>query len=201
MLTAIRGDAATALGLSLCAVWFGILTAIFDSLLGPSWLGVARPLSVAERWAATLFVSISQSSLALLIVKQIVGLNGPTLPEFGLMALTACAGLALGRLIVAIIRRPDFVLASSLLAIVAMALCAQGSLVPPVISEASPTRWAYEGLLLMETSPPSHAPGLPQLHGVPACSLALGLMLLGFSGAEILLHGEKPSTSPHTAAS
>jgi pSer/pThr/pTyr-binding forkhead associated (FHA) protein len=200
ILTAIRGDAATAFGLSLCAVWFGMLTAIFDSLLSPSWLGVARPLSVAERWAATLFVSVSQIMLALLIVKWIVGLNGPALPEFGLMALTACAGLALGRLIVAVVRRPDFVLASSLLAIAAMALCAQGSLVPSVVSETSPTRWAYEGLLLMETFPPSNAPGLPQLHGVPACSLALGLMLVGFGGAAIFLHMEKPPASPHTAA-
>jgi pSer/pThr/pTyr-binding forkhead associated (FHA) protein len=206
LLTTMPGAAATAFALSLCALWFGLLTAIFDGVLRPSWIGVDRPMSTAEIWLATTIASVSQSLITLLIVKQIVGVSGPVLPEIGLLALAACAGLALGKLIVALFRRSDFILGAAILTFAALILFAKGPLVPAIISEATPSRWAYEGLLLIEIAPqfPAHGeprlPGLSRLHGVSACSLALGLMLVGFGGAAIFLNRENPPASPHTAA-
>jgi hypothetical protein len=187
-------------------LWFGLLTAIFDGVLRPSWIGVDRPMSTAETWLATMIASVSQSLITLLIVKQFVGLRGPILPEIGLLALAACAGLALGKLIVTLFRRSDFILGAAILTFAALILFTKGPLVPAIISETAPSRWAYEGLLLIEVAPqlPAHGdprlPGLSQLHGVSACSLALGLMLVGFGGAAIFLNRENPPASPQTAA-
>jgi hypothetical protein len=136
-------------------------------------------------------------------VKLLVGLSGPAFPEVGLLALTTCATMALGLLIVVIVRRPEFSVAAALLAMAAMALCARGSLLPPPLADASPTRWAYEGLVLLEipSAPEKPAlPGISQPHGPAACALSLAFMFIGFGAAAAFLSSSDPC-SPHAAPS
>lgn len=202
----------TAFGLSLCAVWFGLVTAMLDGVARPDWLGgFDRGTDLAAsigRLVPIVLVCLGQSLLAWAVVKLSVGLNGPALSEIGLMGLASCAGLALGMLIVAIVRRPGASAAVAVIAMLAMAVLGRGMLAPRAISEATPTRWAYEGLLLMETAATRPADQdrkadpaeryfsmSSNRHGETACALALGLMLLGFAGATAFISWGQPSSA------
>lgn len=184
-LRATGADAAwSAFALSLCACWFGLFTALYDGALRPAWIG---------RWGSIVPTCLAQSLLAWVVVKFAVGLRGPASSEILLMLLAACASLALGALIVATLRRPGLTLSAALLAIIAMALLARGPSAPRVLADATPTRWAYEGLFLAESDASSAAPrevklpGVSQPSGPFACVLSLGFMLVGFAGATVFL--------------
>jgi pSer/pThr/pTyr-binding forkhead associated (FHA) protein len=155
------GLAAGLFWLGLAAVWFGLSDALLGKIVdagqlrnGSQGTGVG-PL--VGRLAALAALCMIQCAIAWWIVSAVAGLVSPSLPAFGLLALAALVGLATGRMIASLAPRP------------AMAWAALGPIVlvlwlfggerqplprmgPPAraVANVLPSRWAFEGLLLLE---------------------------------------------------
>jgi ABC-type multidrug transport system permease subunit len=152
---------------------------------------------------------ICQSALAWVIVSNVAGLKGPGVSMLALLVLTSFVGLALGMLIVAVAPRPMLARVMFALVVVAIALLGGGpwplSRMPPLARAAAltvPSRWAFEGLLLLETgrapmpvaqdgSEPvtvhdlaeNAFPAASERMGVRADVMALALMAIGLTAA------------------
>lgn len=178
------------------AVGFGLATALVEYLAasgsregdGPK----DRATSNSGRLALVAVACLGMCGLAWAIVAIGAGLRAPHLAAIGLLTLAAAVGLAIGGLIVAVRPSPWAAAAVGLVAIVAIGLIGGTHALGRSAADATPSRWAFEGLLLLEAGrapvdadPPGrdlaepYFPARSGRSGVRACVLALGFMAVG----------------------
>ena len=198
--------------LSLAALWFGLSTAVFGLMLDPRRPEPGPSAELGGFWLTRLLVlggfCVAESLLALLVVLPLGGLQGPALASLGLLILASWVGLAVGFLIVMLAPQPSIAWAGLAVALLALGLFGGGpwslprSVLPiRLASNAAPTRWAFEGLLVSESaSRPAIRPALAAKKapgrdlaedyfpietdrmGPRADAMALGSMLIGLIG-------------------
>jgi hypothetical protein len=206
-----EGIASTLFGLAISAVWLGGSLAGWGSPAGrwssgrESSLEARVLVSPAVRFAAIGGLLVAQCAVLLAIVHWGSGLKGPWASMFGVLVLAAAVGLSLGLLVFSVVRTPAPAVAVLVVAFVAMTamggriwrLSASGPGSP--IAAAMPSRWAFEGLLLLEGErrrPPDvpdekagpdlaedFFPIASERMGPTADAMALGFMLIGLAGA------------------
>jgi pSer/pThr/pTyr-binding forkhead associated (FHA) protein len=215
------GVAATTFALALAAVWMGgSLSAWALMTHGPlrdeTHPAVRTAMStVGSRLAILAALCFGLCAVMLLFVHWGSGLRGDWLPMLGLLVLACAVGLALGSLLFRLINAPKTalaVLAACLVPLIVLGgwmwpLPDLGVLLEPV-SWAAPTRWAFEGLLLLETDrrkapaeveeslrdPAEHYfPAETRRMGPTADAMALTFLLVGLAAATIFISsGSKP---------
>ena len=147
--------------LGLAAIWFGLADAVLGNLLDPTRLRAGLSPDGAPALALRLLMLAAlcalQCLLAWLIVANMAALKVPGLAVLVLLVLAAAVGLGLGLLIVALSPRPT--LAWAILPVIVLLMCLFGGLWRPVhpmspvagaVSSFLPSRWAFEGLALLE---------------------------------------------------
>lgn len=194
-------------GLVLAATWFGISAGIqAESLNGLicRFDGHGRGVSPWIRTFALGAIVLVACQIAWIIIANLAGLRGATLPCLAYLALAGGAGLALGLLIDALV--PNRVSAWMVSLAMMAGLCLLGGWRPTLrdVPDAvrplfglTPTRWAFEGLLLAEGAKPArlnqgdvvpdvpsdlveaYFPASSERMGPAADALALVLMVLG----------------------
>jgi len=173
------------------------------------WTGSARFVS---RLLALGALCAAQCVLVWLVASNIAGLKASTLPALSLLFLAALVGLAMGFVVLALAPRPAIAWSSAGLLLLLFALLGgcrpllqnQPAWLRPV-SGLLPSRWTFEGLLLLEAGEPElgtagidadaekpdlaefYFPAASQRMGIGADALALLLMLIGLSGATVYL--------------
>jgi pSer/pThr/pTyr-binding forkhead associated (FHA) protein len=221
-----QGIASTTFALALAAVWLG------GSLA--AWAASARRMS--NRREGSLEARLLASPVARLVVLGVLcmaecavllaivywgsGLRGSWLAMFGVLLLDSAVGLSFGLAVFALSRTPAtayVVLMLSFLPMIALGgwiwpLTVLSPAVRPVAA-AMPSRWAFEGLLLLESHrrPPPGEPAGPERHrdsdlaegffpvdsermGPKADAMALGFMLIGLAAAAAFIsRSSKPS--------
>ena len=157
------GLASVLFWLGLAALWFGLSDAVIGDVLGRGEApgrtgGIAPRLSRLGVMGA---LGAVQCEAAWAIVASLAGLSGAGLASLSLLILASAVGLALGCLVVATAPRPPVAWAALGLAMVSLWLFGGGPQSLPreapwarAISNAVPSRWAFEGLLLLRTRPP-----------------------------------------------
>ena len=165
--------ASTTFALGLLAIWLGCSVATLESTAGRS-LSMVQGVDSTKQFlthGARILVLIALCAVGCAVVLAIVywgsGLRGPCLAMWGLMLLASVVGLLLG-LIVTAFSRTWITTPLVLLVCFAPMIAAGGrlwplpELSPPIClaTSAMPSRWAFEGLLLMEAdaSPTMPAP-------------------------------------------
>ncbi len=163
-------DVATAVAIALfvqllAALWFGCSNAVRE-IVG-EWAVYQRErmvgLNLASYLAAKLTVlgglCLFQCGVLLGIIHWGCGLKGPWLPLFGFLTLASLVGVSLGLLISAVARSSSA--AVSLLPILLLLMVIQGGAMQPIhrmtdaariVGHAVPSRWAFEGMLLVESA-------------------------------------------------
>ena len=189
-----RGLAVLLGGASLAAVWFGLASAGVTS-----WLIARRPET--ERGGAVAFATrlggIGAAGLVQCLVAWAIlaiggGLWAPVLPALALLVLATWVGGGLGCLICRLAPRPEASYALLPIVLVAMGIAGAG---PRWLADWTPSRWAFEGLLLLEAreqgsnraaeaepAPDLAEPFFPagtERSGPKAAALALGFMIAG----------------------
>jgi pSer/pThr/pTyr-binding forkhead associated (FHA) protein len=210
-----RAIAATTFALSLAAIWLGGCVAVaelFGGLRpGQSAQAERKPfvMSYGARFAVLFPVCALACAVLLAIVYWGVGLGGPWVAMWVLLAIASTVGLLLGFLAWALVARQQAV-ALVLLGFFALMIVFGGWLWPlsrsnlPVslASAAMPSRWTFEGMLLLEA--PHHRvpanlgdavaadnpdlaeeffPADSERMGVRADAMALCSMLIGLAAA------------------
>ena len=199
--------------MSLAATWFGLSTAVFGLLLDPHRPDGRAPGDSGfwlSRWAILGAVCLGECLLASVVAFPLGGLKGFGLPVLGLLMLATGVGSTVGTLIVLLAPRPAFAWAGLGVALVALGLLGGGPGALPrsagiirLASNAAPSRWAFEGLLvseaearpMVEASKDGPARDLAEDYfpvetdrmGMKADALALASMLLGLSGVGLFL--------------
>jgi pSer/pThr/pTyr-binding forkhead associated (FHA) protein len=212
--------AASSFALGLAAIWCGVADAILGTMAGRmrsprgSVVGPTAPADVARNYAVPVALGLIQCALLLGIVHLGARLNGPWLPMYGLLVLAASVGIALGVIVSTVTRSPKKSLAIMVLAMLPMATLGGAvrpfgrmSAIEKYASSVTPSRWAFEGLLLLEVesrpvdrpadasatptaTTPSPArdraedyfPSETERMGVRAAAMALVALLLGLVG-------------------
>jgi ABC-type multidrug transport system ATPase subunit len=164
--------------LGLAALWFGCSNSARE-IVG-EWVVYHRermvnlktPSYVASKFTVLGGLCVIQCAVLLAIVRGMAGLNGPWLPMFGLLLLTALVGLAIGLTVSTVARTSEVAIA--LLPLVLLPMVILAGVLQPVhkmnsalqpLAHGMPSRWAFEGLLLLESnerpawSPPRMGPG------------------------------------------
>jgi len=204
--SATRAVASGLFGLALAAVWFGLSNSVFSHLVDVKrlreGLSIGGAASLGPRLAVLGGLCVGQCVSTWVMIVYVAGLNAPWLPALALLALASAVGLAMGLLIVAMTSRPVVAWASLAMAMLILWVFGGGSQVTPrsyswsrTVSYVLPSRWAFEGLLLLESerhelpkiteAPPIHDlaedffPSESERMGVRADVMALGLMLVG----------------------
>lgn len=184
--------------LGLAASWFGLATALSSVWFDPDRPG--GPAADAGRWAVPSAWCLVQCAIAWLIASVGTGLHGPVAQSIGLLLLASWVGLALGALIAAICSRPIPSATAALMLFVLMAALARAE----IVADITPSRWAFEGLLLLEIGPDAGKPDLASdsgRMGLRACTLALGLMVVGLAASAAFIAGGRPADSRRGTAS
>jgi hypothetical protein len=221
--SASRAIAAILFWLVLAAIWFGLSNAVLGNMLDVTRVrNGLRPRgapALLSRLSVLGVLCVCQCVLAWVIVSNTAGLKGPWLPSLALLILASAVGLALGLLIEVVAPRPAATWALLAVGMLLMWLLGGGQQTLPrmpswarIASNAFPTRWAFEGLLLLESdrhpSPlAAEAPDPTRIHdlaedhfpadsermGVSADAMALGTMLIGVAAAAVFISkGSKP---------
>jgi hypothetical protein len=153
-----------------------------------------------------------QCAVLLAVVSWGSGLQGSWPSMFGVLVLTAAVGLSLGWAVFSLIRSPG--IAVPVLVLSFLAMIALGGRIWPFpasglgarIAAAMPSRWAFEGLILLENEgrSPSVGPEAPkgeraqdlaegffpadsERMGPKADAMALAFMLIGLAAAAAFL--------------
>ncbi len=197
--------------LGLAAIWFGLASAVLGNLLDQAKLRDGLSADGAPSLGLCLVILAALCALQCLlgwaVVAYLSGLKAPGLPVLALLVLASAVGLALGLLIVVLSPRPILVWAIVPVVVLLMWLCGgqwrplhRMSAVTASVSSLLPSRWAFEGLALLEadqrqaaanTGGPDPAmdhdlaeeyfPAQTDRMGVKADVMALGAMFLGLA--------------------
>jgi pSer/pThr/pTyr-binding forkhead associated (FHA) protein len=199
----VRAPASLLAWLGLAAVWFGIsdaaLGGVFDGKrLREGWKsgGAASHLASFGGLAGLCLV---QCALCWAIAAGLAALRAPGLPSIGLLALAALVGLTAGLLIEAL--SPRAAVAWAVLGPIMLVLWLFGgerqalpqmSAAASAVANALPSRWAFEGLLLLESDARSaggpdlaedYFPAETQRTGPRGAAMALAFLLVGLSAS------------------
>ena len=203
------GVASASFLLSLAAVWFGLSTGAFGLLLDPKCPEGRPGAGRAGFWPSRLAIlgglCVGECLLAQVVASATGGLKGSGVGVFGLLVLASWVGLAAGALIVLLAPNRPVAWSSLGLALVALGLFGGGpGSLPrsaPVIrmaSNAAPSRWAFEGLLVAESEvrpmpettsdlAEAYFPAETDRMGPRADAMALASMLIGLLGVGAFL--------------
>jgi len=209
--------------LGLAAIWFGLSTGLFGHAVNAlleriEWTGSARFVTLLLALAA---LCAAQCVLVWLVASNMAGLKASTLPALSFLFLAALVGLAMGLVILVLAPRPA--IAWSIAVLLLLLFSFLGGFRPtlqdqPVwlrpIAGLLPSRWAFEGLVLLEAVEPEiqtagsdwqpEKPDMAELYfpaathrmGTSADALALVLMLIGLSAAAIFLSANATIVKP-----
>jgi hypothetical protein len=203
-----RAPAPLLFWLALLVLWFGLSSALLSGLIdGPTLraglTSAGAPL-LCSRLAVVAALCVIQCLLAWGIVASFAELRAPGLLTLTFLSLASFVGMALGLLFLALTPRPES--AWMILPVAILLLWLFGGLVPallrvPVLPSAVPSRWAFEGLLLLESGgdperdlAEDYFPAESQRMGLRADALALGFMLFGLAAAAAFM---ATSLRPH----
>ncbi len=207
----------------IAAIWFGLSNGLFghavNALLEPiERTGSARFVTLL---LALVALCAAQCVLVCLVASNMAALEASTLPALSFLFLAALVGLVMGRLALALAPRPVIAWSSAGLLLLLFSLL--GGFRPtlhdqPVwlrpIAGLLPSRWAFEGLVLLEAGEPEiqtagidsqpekadlagfYFPAASHRMGIGADALALVLMLIGLSGATIYLSAISTTARP-----
>jgi pSer/pThr/pTyr-binding forkhead associated (FHA) protein len=228
MVLARSGDVAAGLfGIGFVAVGLGLCNACLGIATGPTASpeprSVSRIIWLGSRLLVLGTLGFLQCALALAIVHEGMRLKGPWVPMLALLTLASVAGLLLGLALMALVPRSAPAPALWILPLGLLFTWLLGghwrplpALSTPARYAASllPTRWAFEGLLLLEAeaqpqveedgpNPPGESPrdhDLAEAYfparlermGVAADAFALTAILIGLAGLVVFSSGEAP---------
>jgi ABC transport system ATP-binding/permease protein len=172
--------------MSLAALWFGCSNSARE-IVG-EWAVYHRermvnlkiPSYVGAKFALLGGLCFVQCAILLAIVYFGAGLRGPLVTMFLMILLTSLVGLAIGLTISALARTSEVAIALLPLILLPMVILA-GVLQPlhkmngtiAALAQAMPSRWAFEGLLVLEAekrpawTPPAHLPIAQPVAGQP----------------------------------
>jgi hypothetical protein len=215
---AAEGIASTTFALALSAIWLGGSLAAWGFLAGPSPSGPVDSLearilnSPGPRLATMGALCAIESAVLLAVVYLGSGLKGSWPSMCGVVLLASAVGLSLGWAVFSLTRSPS--VAVPVLVLGFLAMVALGGRIWPLppsslgagIATAMPSRWAFEGLMLLEIEgrtptlgpdskegdrPADLAEGFfpadTERMGPKADAMALGFMLIGLAGAAAFL--------------
>ena len=139
--------------MAISAIWLGGSLAVWVSL--DSRRALASPV---VRLVALAVLCPAQCAVLLAIVYRASGLEGDWQAMFGLLVMASASGLLLGLAAFSLIRIPAIAVVVLILAFVPMVVLAGWIRLPPEhlpivrpIAAVMPSRWAFEGLLLIES--------------------------------------------------
>ncbi len=157
--------------MSLAALWFGCSNSAREIV---SEMAIYRrermvnlkiPSYVASKFTVLGLMCLLQCAILLGIVHYGCDLQGPWLPMYGLLVLTALTGVALGLTASSLARTSEF--ATSLVPIILLPMIILGGALKPLhempgIAQVIASRWSYESLLLLESEQrPRQVPAAP----------------------------------------
>ncbi len=216
-----QGIASTTFALALAAIWLGGSLAI--AVVAPGRIPIHQAgIDRAKSWilfvkriavmAAFCFVGCA---VLLAIVQSGSGLKGPWPAMWGVLVMTSLASLFLGLTVSGSVR--SLAAATAVLLICFATMIALGGWIRPLpkmrlplqyVAEAMPSRWAFEGLYLLETahhSTPANLeerdtsrnydlveelfPANSERMGVRADTMALASMLIGLATLAVFISG------------
>jgi ABC-type multidrug transport system ATPase subunit/pSer/pThr/pTyr-binding forkhead associated (FHA) protein len=185
-------DVSVALGktvflMALAALWFGASNAVREIVGEWAVYHRERMLNlrigpyVASKFAVLGALCVIQCVTLLLIVGPMCKLEANWLLLFGMLMLSALVGTTIGLILSALARTSEVAIA--LLPIVLLPMVILGGALQPIhqmstatrwVSMAVPTRWAYEGILLLEAPkrPTWRKPTMPGQKREPAQDMA-----------------------------
>jgi pSer/pThr/pTyr-binding forkhead associated (FHA) protein len=159
----VAGIASTMFALALSAVWLGGTLAMWAYFAGRS-ISAQGDSPEAKLFASPVLMlgaigvfCVAQCAVLLAIVHRGGNLGGSWPSMFGLLLLTSAVGLSLGLLVCSLIRTPTIAAAVLMLAFLLMIALGgriwqfTASSPASLVASAMPTRWAFEGLLLLES--------------------------------------------------
>jgi pSer/pThr/pTyr-binding forkhead associated (FHA) protein len=216
----LSGGPVSALSLlSLAALWLGLSAAVVGLMLDPRRLEAgANPGFWLSRSAILGAICVVGTALASLAIASLVGLKGSTGSMIGLASLASLVGLAVGSVIVLVAPSPSLAWGGLAVALVGLALLGGGPASLPrtaglvnLASNVSPSRWAFEGLLVTEAQvrqapapalggdngdlAEAYFPAATDRMGPKADATALVAMLVGLFGVGAFLVGSTSETS------
>jgi pSer/pThr/pTyr-binding forkhead associated (FHA) protein len=204
-----HGIAATTFALALAALWLGCSLAVAAVAAPRSALPVGKRLAI--------LASLCPVACAVLLpgVYWGVGLTGPWPAMWGVLVMTSLVGFFLGLVVSNPVR--NSAAAASVLLICFVAMIALGGWIWPLpkmsapvqlFAEAMPSRWAFEGLILLEAdqhraiaapdeTDPSQThdpveeyfPVDSERMGITADAITLGSMLIGLVALTLFISG------------
>lgn len=165
----------TVLLMVLAALWFGCSNAVRE-IVGERaiyhrerMVCLKIPSYIGSKFAVLGVLCLIQSALLLAIVSGGAALAGPWLAILFLLWLTSLIGVAIGLAVSALARTSEVAVAVLPLVLLPMIMLA-GALQPlhrmsgpvTVLAQTMPSRWAFEGLLLLEARNRPNQPPLPE---------------------------------------
>jgi pSer/pThr/pTyr-binding forkhead associated (FHA) protein len=161
--------AATTFALGLAAIWSGGCLAVWNAAAARSFRGpsgsIARALVAGLRLFLVVAWSAAQCAVLLLVVRWARGLRGDWFWMFGALLLGSAVALSFGLVVTGLVRSPTA--ASGVLIVSFVPIVALGGWVWPLpqlhpiartAAAMMPSRWAFEGLLLLESAPDQTPP-------------------------------------------
>ena len=201
--------------LALVVIWFGLTNAMLSGLVDRRVLGAgltdAGAADLLSRLVILAGLCVAQCLVSWGIVASIAALHAPGLPALGFLVLASTVGVALGLLFIALAPRSD--VAWMILPVAVLLLWLFGGIWPsllrwPVVPGAMPSRWAFEGLLLLESAEnpgkdlaQAYFPAESLRMGERADVLALTCMLFGLLAAAAFISTSPKSGQPAPPAS
>ena len=191
--------------LALAAIWFGVSNSAREIVA--EWaiyhrermINLKIPSYLASKFAVLGGLCVLQCVILIGVVHWGCNLQGPWLAMLGLLVLTALAGVALGLLVSALARTSEVAVALVPLLLLPMvilggALIPRHDIVAPAVADVMPSRWAFEGLLLLETEgrevgPSGAQQGAPSVNPDMAEGYFPGGDRLGVAGCVAVLAG------------
>ncbi len=147
--------------ISLAAIWFGLSNALLGNLLDRSSIQAGLSPGGASGLIARVVILVIlgglQCAIAWLVAASMAGLKAPSAQAIGLLTLASAVGLALGFLIVSLApgRAPAWGVVGAAIIMLwvfgSPATHLWKSPVTRIVANALPSRWALEGLLLLES--------------------------------------------------